>query len=67
MVGQKQLLQAGLPACIPVRTKKDKLYNDFIGLLSEENMHFPTADVDSSGENFVKTIVEMLVVRGRTP
>ena len=50
MASQKQLLQAGLPACIPVRTKKDKLYNDFLGLLSEENMHFTTADVDSSGK-----------------
>ena len=60
MASQKQLLQAGLPACIPVRTKKDKLYNDFLGLLSEENMHFMTADVDSSGKIFVKTIVECL-------
>jgi hypothetical protein len=60
MASQKQLSQAGLPACIPVRTKKDKLYNDFLGLLSEENMHFTTADVDSLGKIFVKTIVECL-------
>ena len=60
MASQKQLLQAGLPCCIPVRTKKYKLYNDFLGLLSEENMHFRTADVVLSWKFFVKTIIECL-------
>jgi len=33
MTGQKHLSQAGLPARVPVRTKKDKLHNDFVAFL----------------------------------
>ena len=34
MAGQKHLSQAGLPASVPVCTKKDKLHNDFCGFSS---------------------------------
>ena len=50
----------GLPGPVTVRTKKDKLYNDFLELLKEENALFPGIEVNSSGKNFVKTVVECL-------
>ena len=43
-----------------MRTKKDKLYNDFLKLLKEENALFPGIEFNSSGNNFVKTVVECL-------
>ena len=60
MSNQRQLSLPSLPASVAVRTKKDQLYNDFLGLLREKNALFPDAEVDSSGKNFVKTIVECL-------
>ena len=60
MSNQRQLSLPSLPASLAVRTKKDQLYNDFLGVLREENALFPAAEVDSSGKNFVKTIVECL-------
>ena len=50
----------GLPPCVIVRSKKDKLYNDFIGLLKEENVIFPASEGNSSGRNFIKTAVDCL-------
>ena len=60
MSSQRQLSQPGLPASVTVRTRKDQLYNDFLGLLRDENALFPAGEVDSSGKNSVKTIVECL-------
>ena len=60
MSNQRQLSLPSLPASLAVRTKKDQLYNDFLGVLREENALFPAAEVDSLGKNFVKTIVECL-------
>ena len=48
----------GLPLCVIVRSKKDKLYNDFIGLLKEEDVSFPATAVNSSGRNFTKMAVD---------
>lgn len=36
------------------------MHNDFVALLSEENMQFPAVEVDSTGKNLVKTIMECL-------
>ena len=57
MASQRQLSMPGLPHCATVHSKKDKLYNDFIGLLKEENVSFPASEVNSSGRNFTKTAV----------
>ena len=56
----RQLLLPGLPAPVTVHTKNDKLYNDFLELLKEENASFLGIEVNSSGKNFVKTVVECL-------
>ena len=37
MASQKQLSQPGLPDTLPVRTKKDKTYNDFVVLHSAKH------------------------------
>lgn len=60
MSSQRQLSLPGLPAPVTVRTIKDKLYNDCLELLKEENALFPGIEVNSSGKNFVKTVVECL-------
>ena len=60
MSSQRQLSLPGLPAPVTVRTIKDKLYNDCLELLKEENALFPGTEVNSSGKNFVKTVVECL-------
>ena len=53
MASQRQLSMSGLPPCVIVRSNKDKLYNDFIGLL-KEGVSFPATEVNSSGRNFTK-------------
>ena len=60
MSSQRQLSLSGLPALVTVRTKKDKMYNDVVEMLNEENLLFPGVEVNSSGKNFVKTMVECL-------
>ena len=52
--------------CVAVCTKKDKLYNNFIGLSKEEDVTFPANAVNSSGKNFTK-VMAVLVVHRRTP
>ena len=59
MASQRQLSMPGLPPCVIVRSKKDKLYNDFIGLLKED-VSFPATEVNSSGRNFTKMAVDCL-------
>ena len=59
MSSQKQQLQPRLPSSITVRTRKDELHNDILGMLNEENLLFPGAKV-SAGKNFVQTLVECL-------
>ena len=59
MSSQKQQLQPRLPSSITVRTRKDELHNDILGMLNEENLLFPGAEV-SAGKNFVQTLVECL-------
>ena len=59
MSSPKQLSLPGLPTPVTVRTKKDKLY-DFLELLKQENASFPGIEVNLSGKNFVKTVVECL-------
>ena len=54
MASQKQLSQPGLPTDLPVRNKKDKLYNDFVALLREKSMQFPAVDVDTAGKKLSK-------------
>ena len=60
MFSQQQLSQPGLPAFVPVHTKKDKLYNDFLQMLKDKQLLFLASEVQSSGKNFVKTIVDCL-------
>ena len=60
MASQKQLSMPGLPQSVTVRTRKDKLYNDFIGFLKEENVTFPANSVNSCGKNFTKVMVDCL-------
>lgn len=60
MASQLEQPLTGLLSCVLVRTKKDKLYNDFLELLRKENVLFPANDVQLSGKNLVKTIVECL-------
>ena len=60
MSSQKKQLQPGLPGSVTVRTRKDELYNDFLEMLKEENLLFPGAEINTSGKNFVKTMVECL-------
>ena len=60
MSSQRQLSLPGLPAPVTVRTKKDKLYNNFLELLNKEKASFPGIEVNSSGKNFVKRVVECL-------
>ena len=60
MLSQRQQSLHGLPASLPVSKRKDKLYNDFLELLKEENMLFPPVEVDSVGKNLVKMMVECL-------
>ena len=54
MLNQRQLSLPSLPASLAVRTKKDQLYNDFLGVLREENAHVEAAvlalQVDKKGE-----------------
>lgn len=49
-----------LPLYVIVRSKKDELYNDFIGLLKEKNVSFPASEVNCSGRNFTKMAVDCL-------
>ena len=60
MSSQRQLSLPGLPAPVTVRTKKDKLYNNFLELLNKEKASFLGIEVNSSGKNFVKRVVECL-------
>ena len=60
MANRKQQSLPGLPESVQVRTKKDRLYNDFLELLKEEHVLFPAGDVNSSSKNFVKTAVDCL-------
>ena len=60
MASQRQLSMPSLPLCVIVRSKKDELYNDFIGLLEEENASFPVSEVNCSGRNFTKMAVDCL-------
>ena len=57
MSSQRQQQQPRLPSYVPVRTRKDELYNDVLQMLNEENLLF--IDV-IAGKNFVKTLVECL-------
>ena len=41
-------------------TKKDKLHNDLVAFLVDENEKFQTVEVALAVKNFVKTIVECL-------
>ena len=60
MYSQRQQLLPTLPSCVPVRTKKDKLFNDFVGYLKDDEVFFPGTEVNSYGINFVKTMVDCL-------
>ena len=64
MASQRQLLMPGLPPCVIACSKKDKLYNDFIGLLKEENASFSASEVNSSGR-LHKNSSRLLVGRRR--
>ena len=52
MASQKQLSMPGLPQSVTVHTRKDKLYNDFIVFLKEENVIFLATSVNFCGKNF---------------
>ena len=54
MANQKLLSMPGLSQSVTVRTRKDKLYNDFIGFLKEENVTFPANSVNSCGKTHEK-------------
>ena len=60
MYNQKQLSQPSLPPYVPEHTRKDKLYNDVLRMLESRNLKFPSTIVNSTGKNFVKTIVDCL-------
>lgn len=60
MASPRQPSMPSLPLCVIVRSKKDELYNDFIGLLEEENASFPVSEVNCSGRNFTKMAVDCL-------
>ena len=60
MSSQRQMSTPGLPPCVSVRTKKDQLFNDFVGLLKEENVAFPANEINSSGQMYTKLMVDSL-------
>ena len=60
MSSQRQMSTSGLPPCVSVRTKKDQLFNDFVGLLKEENVAFPANEINSSGQMYTKLMVDSL-------
>ena len=60
MSNLKQQLQPRLPGSITVCTQKDELHNDILEMLEEENLLFPGAEINTSGKNFVITMVECM-------
>ena len=60
MSNLKQQLQPCLPGSITVCTQKDELHNDILEMLEEENLLFPGAEINTSGKNFVITMVECM-------
>ena len=52
--------QPGLPQKVPERNKKEKLYNDILMMLEEENVAFPGDEVESSGHAFLRVVVDSL-------
>ena len=45
---------------VPERSKKDKLYNDVLKLLKDEDVAFPGSEIQSSGRRFMVAIVDCL-------
>lgn len=60
MSSQRQQSQPGIPVCVPVRHKKDKLFNDVLGMLKDKKLFFPASEILSTGTMFVKVLVDCL-------
>ena len=49
MYNSQLLSQPGLPPSVMERNKKDRLYNDVLKMLEENNVAFPGVEVKTSG------------------
>ena len=60
MYNSQLLSQPGLPPSVMERNKKDRLYNDVLKMLEENNVAFPGVEVKTSGQAFLRAIVDCL-------
>lgn len=60
MSSSQSFSQPGLPPSLTEHNKKDKLYNDVLKVLEENNVSFPGSEIKSSGQTFMRALVDCL-------